>query len=237
MTSQEMYIRVINDLQAIGAQRSRKYYPEQIELELNTEIENLVNGSMIESKKGFYTVDAKFADAIQPITERVALPVYTSEGEFFVLLPANCSHILEAAVNLSNQCRGLKTTDYTQVVVDTVTYNQLKTGNGKRIPTRRVRTGVTEGVKSSAYYKASKIEMPVVLIGNRIQILTGENFIVNRLFLTYVRNPRKINLSLGTSSDLAPAIHGLICDKAVTRVRERIGDPKYQTGIIQENKL
>ena len=234
MTSQEMYIRVTNDLQAIGAQRSRKYYPEQIELELNTETENLVDGAMLSSNRGFYSVDARYANAIQPLTKTVKLAVYTDgEQEFYSEPPTDCRYILEVSAVPGSLCRGLLSTDYTIVTGK----KQMNASTVKSIPTRRVGTDLTLAIPTTAFYKANHVEIPVALLTNKIQLITGENCIVNHTFLTYVRNPVKINLLLSTGSDLAPSCHGLICDRAVQRIRERIGDPKFQSGIIQESKL
>lgn len=334
MTANEMYIRVINDLQAIGAQRSRKYAPEQIELELNTEIESFVNLAIREDGRGFYSVEEQYFDAVQPLIRDKWLPVYTDGGLFYSDLNINYNRILDMGVKKSVSCRAVINTDYqaktitklvgkpvagsltggkyfTNVVftvngtvqytrttggyttndvqlliteliqnvpglkwedsigyskpghliyrtdaafgivtllIDTTTVTftvgssismnevTLITAADSTIPARRLRQNNVSEVSSTAYYKPSSIEIPVTIQADVVNLLTPKNLIVSRLYVNYIRTPRKLSLSLNIGCDLSPSIHGIICDRTVQRIRERIGDPKLQTGIALEKQ-
>jgi len=329
MTAQEMYIQVINDLQAIGSQRSRKYYPEQIELELNTTIEQYVTRAVKELPNGFYTVDSGYADAVQPLLEQIKLPVYLSSEDYLAELPLNVYKTLELGAKLAKcetvtathwltktlsyfklkpvlstamdkvyfknviltingvvvytrptggytindlnflvdellanfkdlgwedranltagghfvlktESTTLNTLAYDGVVypfslVKSVVVKEMKLAPSVLTPIRRIMNQSSIAIQKTAYYRPSVIELPALIKNYAIQVFTPQNSIVNELLITYIRKPRKISISLGIGSDLSPMIHSTICDKTVQRVRERIGDPKIQTGIVLEN--
>jgi hypothetical protein len=96
--------------------------------------------------------------------------------------------------------------------------------------TRRIKNQLRSEVLSTPYYKASVVDLPVLFQQSTLDVHTPDNYIVNSLLVTYIRRPRKISLSLNIGCDLDPGCHPIICDNTVQRIRERIGDPKLQTG-------
>lgn len=100
------------------------------------------------------------------------------------------------------------------------------------VPARSVNNSNTFSSGTTPYYKTSVKEITMKINGSVILIDTATNFIVNGMVLSYVRKPRRISVSLNIGSEIAPEFHNQMCDMTVNHIRERIGDPKFQTGLI-----
>jgi hypothetical protein len=318
MTPKEMYIQVLNDLSALASQRTRKFHPEQIELELNAEIGQYVTDAVSENQRGYFTVDSEFYDGIQTLIETSSIELFHAGASQKALVPLNSQKILDVlafggytgSLPVSKTTQSLYyftlalepqpyrkvelrlgdvvlykrdgTTGYTtndthnlinelvaavpglswetaynntfssklvyvsringslKLVVDgvtveavlakTETYDCKTISKNIGVTTRRLKNQMKAEGLHTPYYKPSSLDIPVVLQRNALEVHTPENYIVNSVLLTYIRRPRKMSLSLNIGCDLDPSCHAQICDRTVQRIRERIGDPKLQTG-------
>lgn len=110
------------------------------------------------------------------------------------------------------------------------------TGVVVNVPARSVNNTNTFNSGTTPYFKTSKEEVTTKINGQIMFIDTATNFIVNGIVLSYVRKPRRFSVSLNVGLDIAADFHPQICDMVVNHIRERIGDPKYQTGLIDSQK-
>ena len=79
-------------------------------------------------------------------------------------------------------------------------------------------------------FNTTKKTDPLTTIrGNNIDIYTNDIFIIDAVKITYIRNPKKISLSLGIDCELPDHTHQTIVDMAVSSILEGISDPRYQT--------
>lgn len=98
------------------------------------------------------------------------------------------------------------------------------------IPVRIVDNAEVYGMQRNPFAK-STFESPLGTISeNDIRVYQdGESFILEGIYLDYVRIPALIDLSLGQDCELAPHTHQEIVDIAVKNILEAIESPRYQT--------
>jgi len=86
-------------------------------------------------------------------------------------------------------------------------------------------------------FNTTKYTSPLTTIrGRHIDIYTNDIFIIDRLKITYIRNPRNISLPLGISCELPEHTHQEIVDMTVSSILEGISDPRYQTHQLEVGK-
>lgn len=79
-------------------------------------------------------------------------------------------------------------------------------------------------------------ESPLACIAsNQLIVLGDKRFLVNKIILSYIRIPKRINLSLGQGSELNGTVHQEICDVAIQILKKQEEDPSYQVE-VQDNK-
>lgn len=108
------------------------------------------------------------------------------------------------------------------------TYAPTITSRSKIVSNRLIRGQVRSNVLDSTFAGTSS-ESPISAITQaKLKVYYGENFIVNKLRITYVRKPSKISLSLGQDCDLAEEFHMQICDMAVLYIKELTMAPDWE---------
>ena len=86
-------------------------------------------------------------------------------------------------------------------------------------------------------FNTTKHTDPLTTIrGNSIDIYTNAIFIIDSVKITYIRNPKKISLSLGIDCELPEHTHQTIVDMTVSSILEGISDPRYQTHQLEVGK-
>ena len=79
-------------------------------------------------------------------------------------------------------------------------------------------------------FNTTKHTDPLTTIrGNNIDIYTNAIFIIDAVKITYIRNPKKISLSLGIDCELPEHTHQTVVDMTVSGILEGISDPRYKT--------
>ena len=79
-------------------------------------------------------------------------------------------------------------------------------------------------------FNTTKHTDPLTTIrGNNIDIYTNAIFIIDAVKITYIRNPKKISLSLGIDCELPEHTHQTVVDMTVSSILEGISDPRYKT--------
>ena len=88
-----------------------------------------------------------------------------------------------------------------------------------------------------SYYSKSTPLSPVSTIGNgSLVVYTNKKFIVVKIIIDYVRQPRPVNLSLNHGIELHEDTHDRICDIAVEILKKQIEDDSLQVE-VQHNQL
>ena len=79
-------------------------------------------------------------------------------------------------------------------------------------------------------FNTTKHTDPLTTIrGNNIDVYTNDIFIIDAVKITYIRNPKKISLSLGIDCELPEHTHQTVVDMTVSSILEGISDPRYKT--------
>lgn len=194
-----------------------------------------LNGNSIYSRSGYYSYAAGFqlieeVTSNTPISQDVIGP-FRKQGYMLILVPALSSGNNVFTIDYEGA------TKLTSTVLSTITTKKpIITGLSINTPVRTVRNTNTYSSSTTPYYRTSDKEITMNTIGSVMFLDTAKNFIVNNLGISYVRKPRRISVSLNIGSDIAPDYHPEICDMTVNHIRERIGDPKYQTGLIDSKQ-
>lgn len=194
-----------------------------------------INSVVVYSRTGGYDYNSSFqvieeiCNTVPNIAQNVVGP-YKKMGYLLLMLPKptsgnNSLVIAYDAVTL------------TSTVLNTVTAKE--TGAAiipANTPVRSLRDNIGYNSNNTPYYKSSNESLTTSVQGSLIQINTATNFIVNGMWIGYIRKPGRISVSLNNTSDIAPDYHNQICDMTVQHIRERIGDPKWQTGIVDSRQ-
>jgi hypothetical protein len=86
-------------------------------------------------------------------------------------------------------------------------------------------------------FNTTKHTDPLTTIrGNSIDIYTNDIFIIDTVKITYIRNPRKISLSLGIDCELPEHTHQAVVDMTVSSILEGISDPRYKSHELEVSK-
>lgn len=189
-----------------------------------------INGTEAYSRSGGYSYDSAFQVIEEicnttDITQNTAGP-YKKMGYLLLMLPKPDSGNATFVITYDS-------VTLTSTVLSTITANETgATIVPANTPVRSLRDNINYNSSVTPYYQSSQNSLTTSLKGQVIQINTATNFIVNGIWVGYIRKPSRISVSLNNTSDIAPDYHNQICDMTVQHIRERIGDPKWQTGII-----
>lgn len=193
-----------------------------------------INGTEVYSRSGSYTYASVFqlieeVCEYSDITQNMVGP-YSRNGYLLLMLPKPTSGDLQFTISYES-------TTYTSALLGTITAMETGVAQGRaNVPTRTVRDTNRYNSKTTAYYEVTEEDVPADIKGYIINLDTAPNFIVNGVLVTYIRKPARVSVSLNNTSDIAPEFHNQICDMTVQMIRERIGDPKYQTGMIDSKQ-
>jgi hypothetical protein len=100
----------------------------------------------------------------------------------------------------------------------------------RNIPVRVVDNAEVYQMQQDPFAK-SQFSTPLATVSeNDIRVFQdGESFILEGIYVDYVRIPADVDLSLGQDCELAPHTHQEIVDIAVKNILEAIESPRYQT--------
>lgn len=137
---------------------------------------------------------------------------------------------LAGSIDIDGVITSGTTYEFSRVVADVEGESTIEAGNALTASDKIAdRLGV-------AFYDTSPEEPLSELGGQLLYVYTDKTFIVSKVLVSYVRKPRKINLSLGQDCDLPEEFHDLICDMTVEYVKGMIADPNWQVK-LQDNML
>ena len=86
-------------------------------------------------------------------------------------------------------------------------------------------------------FNKTKYSSPLATMrGEHIDLYTDETFIIDKVRLTYIREPQIVE-SPATDCDLPIHTHEEIVKMAVSSILEGISDPRYQTHQIEVGKM
>jgi|TARA_R110002020_G_scaffold137687_1_gene307077 hypothetical protein len=87
-------------------------------------------------------------------------------------------------------------------------------------------------------FNKTKYTSPLtVMRGTSVDIYTDDTFVIDRIRLTYLRQPVLVSLSTNTDCDLPVHTHEEVCKLAVSSILEEISDPRYQGHLTQVDKM
>lgn len=89
---------------------------------------------------------------------------------------------------------------------------------------------------NSKYHKSTPRSPIAALAKNTVQIIGSERFLANRILVSYIRKPKRINLTLNQASELSPSVHEPICDLAIQILKKQVEDQTYPVE-VQDNKV
>lgn len=194
------------------------------------------NNSIIIPSPGFVTID-----------ERVYLVDYIIDA--FNSLGVNT--YWETYKNINNPgCFLLITRDTTlacNIIVDNVsgtptnidttisTYIDLSSVSTE-VVNRDVKADYIKNLKQSIYHRSAPNSPISVLSNEQIFIYTDERFLVSKIFVDYIRKPKRISLALGQASELSDTLHIEIADLAIRLLKKQIEDDTYQLEVADTVK-
>lgn len=220
MTAQEIYIRVQNDLNSSGANRNRRFLPEQIELAVQSEQLEYIQNAFPEEPGISFKPEQRYLDAVQGLTE--IKDNTASKG--LVVLPDDVLRILE-----------LDPLQSMRAVVGLENCNMQMVSRSHKLTLRRINPSFNSVVKNTAFYRDNDQEVTYRVLGNKLVFNTDGPVRIIETRTTYIRMPKKFSIAHDQTLELHPGFHEEICDRVVQRLRERVGDPKFQTGQTRRN--
>lgn len=217
MTAQEIYIRIQNDLNSVGANRNRRYLPEQIELAVNTEQMEYIQNAFPEEPGIHFKPEQRYLDAVQGLIElKDAQLAYQA-----VELPEDSMRLLGVRPLESMSMIFINDCPPTRFV--------------RPLTTRRVNNSFNDVVQTTAFYQDNDHEVTYTVRGNMVVFNDNRKVSILSVRCEYIRSPKKFSIADDQTLELSHAVHEEICDRVVQRIRERIGDPKFQSGLTQRS--
>jgi len=87
-------------------------------------------------------------------------------------------------------------------------------------------------------FNKTKYSSPLaVMRGNHLDVYSDDLYITDQVKLTYLARPQIVSLADGVNCDLPIATHEEICKLAVLSVLEEISDPRFNTHLMQVDKM
>lgn len=100
---------------------------------------------------------------------------------------------------------------------------------------RDIKADFLDSAQSSFYNQSIPISPLSTIANNQILIRNTERFLANKIFISYIRTPRKISLALNQNSELSGTVHEEICDLAIQILKKQIEDESYSKEVL-DNK-
>jgi len=168
-------------------------------------------------------------------------------GQFIVIIDTNVISWFQWDLSIGTVST-LAALNSTSDVLKTATGNNAITDyNEKRVSTSANINSNTVGntyvqhddiftLLNDPFNKTKKTDPLTTIRGNNIDIYTNDIFIIDAVKITYIRNPKKISLSLGIDCELPEHTHQTIVDMTVSSILEEISDPRYKSHEIEVSK-
>ena len=100
---------------------------------------------------------------------------------------------------------------------------------------RDVKADFLDSAQSSFYNQSIPTSPLTTIANNKILVRNTERFLANKIFISYIRTPRKISLNLNQNSELSGTVHEEICDLAIQILKKQIEDESYSKEVL-DNK-
>ena len=170
-------------------------------------------------------------------------------GQFIILINTDVISWFEWDLSIGTVST-LAALNSTSAVLKTVTgNNSIMDYNEKRISSHSP-SGTATNIVGNTYvqhddiftllkdpFNTTKHTDPLTTIrGNNIDVYTNDIFIIDAVKITYIRNPKKISLSLGIDCELPEHAHQAIVDMTVSSILEGISDPRYKSHEAEVSK-
>jgi hypothetical protein len=170
-------------------------------------------------------------------------------GQFIILVNTDVISWFEWDASIGTVST-LAALDSTSTVLQTATGNNaISDYNEKRVAIHPS-TGLKTNTVGNTYvqhddiftllhdpFNTTKPTDPLTTIrGNNIDIYTNAIFIIDAVKITYIRNPKKISLSLGIDCELPDHTHQTIVDMTISSILEGISDPRYKSHEAEVSK-
>lgn len=106
MNIEEMHITVEQGMQKFAANRTRKFFPEEIDWKINREIERFITIAITENRFGFYEINERYAQAVAPLKEtNIGVPAYlVAPDRYKVYMPADFRYMVSPGVVVAVAC-------------------------------------------------------------------------------------------------------------------------------------
>jgi len=125
------------------------------------------------------------------------------------------------------------TQETTKTITSTRPTNAL---TGSVVDNRLVNSDQVSTLMSTPFYKTGP-ESPISeLKSNILSVHCDSNLTVKRVYITYVRIPQSVSLTLGTDCEITEQFHQTICDLAVEYIMGRIKDGTGNQRITQKTQ-
>lgn len=168
-------------------------------------------------------------------------------GQFIVIIDTNVISWFQWDLSIGTVST-LAALNSTSDILKTATGNNAITDyNEKRVSTSANINSNTVGntyvqhddiftLLNDPFNTTKKTDPLTTIRGNNIDIYTNDIFIIDAVKITYIRNPKKISLSLGIDCELPEHTHQTIVDMTVSSILEEISDPRYKSHEIEVSK-
>lgn len=194
------------------------------------------NNSTILSYPGFITTDEKvfIVDYIVDAYKDLGVEAYWEDYKN-IHKPNNFIIIVRDITTLATlQVDGVLSTP-TNIDKTITGYINLDTV-AKRAVNRDIKADYLRNALESNYHKPSPESPLVVMASGQLFIYMDERFLVSKIFIDYIRKPKRINLDLNQTSELSGTLHIEIADMAIRLLKKKIEDDTYQLEVQDTEK-
>lgn len=84
-------------------------------------------------------------------------------------------------------------------------------------------------IMTNAITKSSYNSPLAMLADTHLKVVIDESFIIKGLYLSYLRLPQKVSISLGQNCDLPESVHSIIVNRAIAYILENSESERLQT--------
>ena len=214
MTIQDMHRRIEQECFHVDG-----LFPERIDEILNDEISAFVRSKLPKKRNPFQegiddsVIAAKDLDTLKVFRMPMPAPQMGTVSDTYQL-PLECLYPLGFDCELHYSITGRPAT----------TSHPRKISNGRMVDFEFA------GEIMQNYIKKSDYKSPAgVLANGNLQLLKDKSFIVKELYLSYLRIPAQVSISLNHHCDLPESVHSLIVNRAIAYILENSESERLQT--------
>lgn len=214
MTIEEMHIKMEQELFHVDG-----LDPERIDNILNDQIDKFVR-SKLPKKRNFYqegiddsTIASKDLETLKVFFHDLGTGNKSAAGSSYIL-PENCLYPLAFDAMLS----------YSLTKKEATALHPEKLSPGRFVDFKLKGEVMDNELQKSTY----KSPLAVILDGE-IRVMEDKSFILKGLYLTYIKKPAKVSITLNNDCDLPESVHNLIVDNAIAYVLENSESERVQT--------